>query len=172
MRSPLSFLLVMGALLVVLSGCDEDERQKASRAQAEVAEASRQLVQADAKARGEIVALQRDLQQGQAELGRQRDQLEDDRRQYADDRNRDPILANAILGVGTILACLLPLILCIALVLSLRDRSETESTLTEILVEEIAGEKPILLPHAGRNATLEHESSEDDHAELPRADAA
>jgi hypothetical protein len=172
MRRLLFLLLMLGALLAVLSGCDEDERQRVSRSQAEVAEASRQLVQADAKSRGEIVALQRDLQQGQVELGGQRDQLENDRRQYADQRNRDPIVANTILDVGMILACLLPLILCIVLVLGLRDRTQTESTLAEILVEEIAGDKPILLPNTGRQAALEREPDQEGRTELPRADAA
>jgi len=40
----------------VASGCDDD--------QAKLAEASRQLVAADAKSRTEMIALQRDLQQG------------------------------------------------------------------------------------------------------------
>jgi hypothetical protein len=158
--------------LMAISGCDEDEQQKVNRAQAQVAEASRELVQADAKARGEIVALQRDLQQGQADLGRQRDQLESDRRQYADQRNRDPILANTILDVGMILACLLPLVLCIVLVLGLRGHTQTDSALTEILVEEIAGDKPVLLPNTSRSSALEHEPSEEGLPELPRPDAA
>jgi hypothetical protein len=164
--------LAPAALLTFFSGCGEDERQKASRAQADVAETSRQLVQADAKARGEIVALQQDLQQGQAELGRQRDQLENDRRQYADQRNRDPIVANAILDVGTILACLLPLILCIVLVNALRDRTQADSNLTEILVEEIAGDQPMLLPAAKRQATLGQEPAQPTQPEIPPADAA
>ena len=117
MNRPFWSVMFLGVLSVIFSGCDEDEQEKANRSQAQVAEASRELVQADAKARGEIVALQRDMQQGQADLGRQRDQLEKDRRQYADQRNRDPILANTILDVGTILACLLPLVLCIVLAL-------------------------------------------------------
>lgn len=164
--------LALAIFLTVLSGCDEDERQKASRAQAEVAETSRQLVQADAKARGEIVALQRDLQQGQAELGRQRDQLENDRRQYADQRNRDPIVANVILDVGMIVACLLPLILCIVLVHALRDRTQADSTLTEILVEEIASDQPMLLPGMRPQATLGHEPDQDGRSEVPQSDAA
>jgi hypothetical protein len=168
----LFFSLTLGVLSAILSGCDEDERQKVSRSQAEVAEASRQLFQADAKARGEMVALQRDLQGGQSELGRQRDQLENDRRQCADQRNRDPIVANTILDVGLILACLLPLILCIVLVLGLRDRTQTESALAEILVEEIVGDKPVLLPHTGQQAALGLNSNEDGLPELPRADAA
>jgi Flp pilus assembly protein TadB len=166
------FLLAVIFLLVAFSGCDDDERQKTSRAQAEVAEASRQLVQADAKARGEIVALQRDLQQGQAELGRQRDQLENDRRQYADQRNRDTIVANVILDVGMILACLLPLILGIALVLGLRDHTQTDSALTEILVEEIASDQPMLLPGTRPSATLSHDPDADSRSEVPQSDAA
>jgi hypothetical protein len=172
MRKPLFLFLLLGALLVVLSGCDEDERQKTSHAQAEVAEASRQLVQADAKARGEIVGLQRDLQQGQDDVGRQRDQLENDRRQVADQRNRDPILANAILDVGMILACLLPLILCIVVVHALRDRTQTDATLTEILIEEIASDKPVLLSNTGCKAALGHEPDREGVPELPRADPA
>jgi len=95
-----SFTLALAVLLLASSGCDEDEPQAINRAQVQLAEAGRHLVQADAKARGEIIALQRDLQQGQRELARQRDQLENDRREYADQRNRDPILANTILTVG------------------------------------------------------------------------
>jgi hypothetical protein len=163
---------MLGVLLAAFSGCNDDEQQKVNRSQAQVAEASRELVQADAKTRGEIVALQRDLQVGQADLGRQRDQLENDRRQYADQRNRDPILANTILNVGTILACLLPLVLCIVLALGLRDHSQTDSTLSEILVEEIAGEKPLLLPTMSRQAALGQAPSEEGLPELPRADAA
>lgn len=172
MHRLLLFLLAAIFPLVVIIGCDEDERQKTSRAQAEVAEASRQLVQADAKARGEVVALQRDLQQVQAELGRQRDQLESDRRQYADQRIRDPIVANAILDVGMILACLLLLILGIALVLGLRNQTQTDSALTEILVEEIASDRPMLLPGMRPQVTLGHEPDQDDRSEVPQSDAA
>jgi hypothetical protein len=164
--------MALGVLLAILSGCDEDEQQKVNRSQAQVAEASRQLVQADATARGEIIALQRDLQEGQADLGRQRDQLENDRRECADQRNRDPILANTILDVGTILACLLPLVLCIVLVLGLRDHTQTDSALTEILIEEIASDDPLLLPAAGQRVALGQEPSEEGLSELPRVDTA
>jgi len=44
-------------VLPALSGCDEDERAQMHRSQAQVAEASRQLVQADAKARTETIAM-------------------------------------------------------------------------------------------------------------------
>ena len=172
MNRPFWSVMFLGVLSVVLSGCDESEQEKANRSQAQAAEASRELVQADAKARGEIVALQRDMQQGQADLGRQRDQLEQDRRQYAEQRNRDPILANTILDVGTILACLLPLVLGIALVLGLRDHTQTDSALTEILVEEIAGDRPALLPLTSSRGAIGQEAYGEGLPEFPRADAA
>jgi hypothetical protein len=164
--------MFLGVLLVLFSGCDESEQEKANRSQAQAAEASRELVQADAKARGEMVALQRDMQQGQADLGRQRDQLEQDRRQYAEQRNRDPILANTIIDVGTILACLLPLVLGIALVLGLRDQTQTDSALTEILVEEIAGDRPVLLPSPNSREAIGQEAYGENLSEFPWTDAA
>ena len=60
--------------------------------QAQVAEGSKRLVEADAKARAELTALQHDLQQSQADLGRQRDQLEAERRGLAEQRGRDELL--------------------------------------------------------------------------------
>ena len=155
-------LAIIGLLLLAFAGCNEDERTQVNRSQAEVAEASRRLVEADAKARGEIIAMQRDLQQGQADLGQQRDQLENDRRQYADQRNRDPIIANTILDVGMVLACLLPLILGIVLVLSLRDRSQTDGDLADILVQEIISEEPVLLSRPDRPVALTNETNDEE----------
>ena len=148
MSKLLTILLFLVGLALVAS-C-EDEKAK-------LAEASRQLVEADAKSRTETIALQRDLQQGQTELGRQRDQLEDDRRGFADQRNRDPIVANTLTVVGTIIACLLPLILGIYLARGLRDSSQVDSSLAEILVDEIATDKPVLLPPPSSLTAIKHE---------------
>ncbi len=147
--SKLLTILLFVVALAVVAGCDDDKAQ--------LAEASRQLVEADAKSRTDIVAVQRDLQQGQTELDRQRDQLEDDRRGFADQRNRDPIIANTLTVVGTIIACLLPLILGIYLARGLRDSSQVDSSLAEILVDEIATDKPVLLPPPSSLTALRHE---------------
>ena len=80
--------------------------------QNQVAEDSRRLVEADAKARAEMTAIQRDLQQSQTEIGRQRDQLEVERRQIAAERFWDALLGNSITAAEALLACLLPLLLC------------------------------------------------------------
>jgi hypothetical protein len=155
-------LSILGLLFVACPGCNEDERAQVNRSQAQVTEASRQLVEADAKARTETIAMQRDLQKGQDELGHQRDQLENDRRQYADQRSRDPIIANTILDVGIILACLLPLALCIFLVLGLRDKSQSDSDLADVLVQEIVSDAPMLLPPPGRHRALTKEPIDDE----------
>ena len=126
MNRPVPVILA-AVLLCALSGCEEDELAKAAREaakqsaeqqrqlaqmQAEVARGASQLVESDSKARTELAALQRDLQKDQAEIGRQRDQLEADRRQIAELRHRDPLIAAAITSIGLVLACLLPLLLC------------------------------------------------------------
>ena len=88
-------------------------------------------------------------------------------------RNRDPIVANTIATVGNILACLLPLVLCVYLVMGLRDDPQTDSTLTEILVEEIVAEEPALLPLQRPVAALPRETIQpDDEPAEARADRA
>ncbi len=174
--SRFTFRVLSSLLLLGLVGCEEDELAKAAREaakqsaeqqrqlvqlQAEVARSASELVEADSKARTELAALQRDLQQDQAEVGRQRDQLEDDRRDVADQRHRDPLVAAAITNIGLILACLLPLLLCVFILRTVRDPATSEDALTELLVEEIVAEQPLLLPSACRIPGLEHTTAEE-----------
>jgi hypothetical protein len=158
-----SCAILLWGLLLMVTGCQQDDSrvarvaQEAAQRQAEqnkqmaqlqgqVAEGAKRLVEADAKARAEVAAMQRDVQQSQVEVGRQRDQLEAERRQFAQQRGRDPLIASAITATGLILACLLPLLLCIYLVRSLREPAETDVALAEILIEEMASPEMILLP--------------------------
>lgn len=114
-----------------------------------VAEASKELVQADAQARKEIIAAQSQLQSGlQAErssLDRQHEALEGERKSLAAQRQRDPIVAAAILQVGILLACLLPLAVCIYLLRATKD-SQPVGELCELLVDELTASEPMLLP--------------------------
>jgi hypothetical protein len=159
-------MILPAVLLCALCGCEEDELAKVAREaaeqqrqlaqmQAEVARGARQLVESDAKARGELAALQRNLQQDQAEIGRQRDQLEADRRQIAEQRHRDPLIAAAITSIGLILACLLPLLLCWALLRRPPVDGEAEAALAEFLVQDLTSDHPVLLPAQSPHALLE-----------------
>ena len=149
-------------LLALLAGCDEDKRlveqaREADERQAEqnrqiahqnheLAEATNRLIEADAKSREELVALERDLQAERAAVGRQRDALEVERKQIAGQRLHESALAEYIGGAVTLLACLLPLVLCWRLLAGWRGGGSDEA-LGELLTVELASDTPSpLLP--------------------------
>ena len=57
-----------------------EQNQQMAELQQQVAEGAKQLVEADSQARQELAELQRELRSDQAEIGRQRDALESERR--------------------------------------------------------------------------------------------
>jgi hypothetical protein len=125
--------------------------------QKQVAEGSRQLVESDAKAREKLTALQQDLRADQAEIGRQRDQLENDRREIATQRQRDPIIASVILDIGIVLACLLPMALCVYVLRTAWRAGESDGAVAELLVQELIAFEPRLsLPGPVSLPAIEH----------------
>lgn len=170
-------------LMMLATGCDRDERlarfaEQAAERQAEqnrrmadlqqeVAEGSRQLVEADAKARTEFTQLHRDLQSERSEIGQQRDALEEERREIASQRVTDPLIAAAILETGVLLACLLPLVLCWYL-LRQGDAELADALVTEILLEDLTKQQPLLLaPPARRLLTTDSPETPDQQSALP-----
>ncbi|MCY2995964.1 MAG: hypothetical protein NTY19_50155 [Planctomycetota bacterium] len=154
------FVPIAAGLMLTAIGCDENTRlaEMAERhldrqaeqnrqmveLQRQVADGSRELVAADAKAREELMALQRDVQTERTETGRQRDELEKERRSLAAERRMDPIIAAAISNVGLVLACLLPLVLCWRLLRAPDDAADR--LITEVLIENLVAEHPLLAP--------------------------
>ena len=152
------------AVVVGVVGCNEKDalvREMASEAMAEqggqnramadlnrdVALATRRIAEEQSKARQAYVDAQKQLQTQRIEVDRQRDGLEDERRQIANQRHRDPIIAAAVFQVGLLIACLSPLVLCWGLLH--RDRSETsDAELNELLVEDMVADEPKFLPQA------------------------
>ncbi len=143
-----------------------------------VTEATQELVKADAKARQEVIAVQRELverdaegrqelntlqkdtqkhvqQQGQS-LDRQREQMEAERRQLAQQRNRDPIIASAIKSLGILAACMLPLAFCIYLLRVLGRESPSDADLTRVFIEELTSDRSLLLPPSTDRPALGH----------------
>jgi hypothetical protein len=166
--------LILGAVASSgAGGCDEDERlaeyaQKAVEQQSkqneqiakqsqevtqqnrQVAEAARKLVEADAKARQEMVTAQKSLQEGlqreRATMDRHRQELEEERKAIARERYWEPIIAESITGIGVLLACLLPLGICIYVLWNMHHDRGDEGALNELLVCELTSERPLLLP--------------------------
>lgn len=144
---------VVAAALAVLPGCGSpdgrvaDMAQQMTHEQAEqnqriaegsraVAEGSKQLVEADAKARREIVGLQQDLRKDQADIGKQRDHLEEERKVIAGQRVQDSQAGALCVGFAIILVCLAPLVLAGASLLGLW-RGPTPEEEGNILIDEL-----------------------------------
>jgi hypothetical protein len=157
-------LLVTAILVSVLAiGCQNDDARIAEMAQRQVdreadhtrqmaqlqqqvAEGSRRLVETDAETRKELTELQRDLRGDQATVGQQWDALEADRRQIAAERRWDSVVGPAITGAAILIACVLPLILCFAVLRSLRAPEHAEEALSEFLVQELVTDRPLIQP--------------------------
>jgi TolA-binding protein len=150
-------------LLAGMTGCSKspDERiermaQQSLDAQArqndrlvqqnqQVIEASKELVAADAQARTKMTELQHDLQADQREVGRQRDGLEQERRQIAAERYREQLVSSAITTIGILIVAGLPLLLGIYMLRAVQYAEASDPVLTEVLIDEMLADRPRLL---------------------------
>lgn len=144
--------LVLIAFLII-AGCSSDNdrladlsRQSLDR-QAEqnrlveannrqVIDASQKLVEAEAQARRDNSQLQQQIQSERSRISEQRDALEQERREIANQRNRDPIIAESIQAAVGVLVAVLPLAVAVYLLRGLFHRSDEES-MADVLVEEL-----------------------------------
>jgi hypothetical protein len=168
-HNPLT-ILILAIVLLTTIGCSSNENQRLAEMaerhsqrqaeqnnrmaelQHEVAEGSRRLVEADAQARQDFVAMNRDAQTERTEIGRQRDALEEERRNLAARRWRDPIIAATITNLGLLAACLLPLVLCWYLLRRPVEPAD-DQVVAEVLLEDLVARHPLLLlPNNQREA--------------------
>ena len=123
----MSRIVTLTAIVVMAIGCSSDSDRVAELAsrhatqqselsretvklQTKLVEGTHELVKADAQARREFIELEGRLDQQRAEIARRHDDLEDERQVIAKQRIRDPIVADAVIAIGSLLACLLPLL--------------------------------------------------------------
>jgi len=158
------FGLLVLATGVFLAGCGDGGRvvqvaREAADRQAEqnrqiahqnhqIAETTHELVAADADSRRELVALQQDLQTQQAEVARQRDVLEGERREIARKRFWDSALGPAIESLTVGLICLGAIGVCCFLLYGLRQEKGAEPEISELLVEDLVAPHPVVLASA------------------------
>ena len=143
-------LVLLFMTLPMIAGCVEDDKQSRLWQQQQIEHmqqqakdntaAARALVEADASARQQLIALERDVQRERAELGRQRDQIELERKALASERQRAPLIAATLHGVGMLLLATLPLILCWLLLCGAHVTSDPDE-LESFLILSLAGDE-------------------------------
>jgi hypothetical protein len=109
----------------------------------QVLEATNRLVEADAKSRTENIELHREIEVERSGVNQQRDALEQERRQIAAERKRDPIVAESIGAAAALMAAILPLLVCLMLLRGLFHKPDGE-VLAEVLIEDLVSQHPLL----------------------------
>jgi hypothetical protein len=155
----------LGILLLVLtSGCDERATQIAVEAAGrqaqqntvmaelnqEVASGARYLVEADAKARGEMVAVHRELQAERTRLDSGWTALDQERRNVASQQRTESMLLPTISLTGGISLAIVLLGFCWYALVASRRHDDADSELSELLVREFLAEQLPLLPASER----------------------
>lgn len=77
--------------------------------------------------------LQHDMQAERTEVGRQRDQLEADRREWDERERSEPVLAAAISSAALLFACVLPLLLLAGLLFQEQAPESSDAACNELL---------------------------------------
>jgi hypothetical protein len=173
-------ILVITLWTLTTLGCQgKDEQQLRQWQQTQVdqlqrqaqenAAAAQELVTADARAREDLVALERDLQAERSENARQRDLLEDERKSLALERQRAPLITAAVHSAGIVLLCALPLVVCWLLLRALAKDADTNE-LEDLLILNLAQQSD-LIPLSHQLGSLIVPKLEDD-SHLARSDAA
>jgi len=114
-----------------------------------VTEAARDLVRQDAEARRDMVLVHADLagrlDRQRAVVDEARDRLEQERREIALRRNRDPIIARAIESVGLAVLCIVPVVVSLFVVRQMTAIHADDAVVAELLTVELARNAPKLL---------------------------
>lgn len=147
-------------ILLTLPGCgqapDYRDQRLADFAQRSTSEQIQQnarmaeLVRRDAESRKELLATHQEfisqLNRQQAVIDAGRDRLEQDRRDIAQQRHRDPIVAATLQNVGLLIACLLPLLLAGFVVWRMQHQEPDHAAVAELLAFELTSDRPLFLP--------------------------
>ena len=146
-----------------------DQSQAVVEESHQLAEAAKELVEHDAEARRELIAAQTELttqlNEQQSAIYTGHDQLEQDRREIAEQRHRDPIVAAVIQNFGLVLACLLPLLVAVFVIRQMQSQEPDHAAVAELLTLELTSEEPRLLPSPRRRRhKLMHDEEEAHHA--------
>jgi hypothetical protein len=143
-----------------------DQSQAVVEESHQLAETAKILVERDAEARRELIAAQSEMttqlneQQSAIHTGHQ--QLEHDRREIAEQRHRDPIIAAVIQDFGLFIACMLPLVVAVFVIRQMQSQEPDHAAVAELLVLELTADEPRLLPGPmSQRHALNHDDEEE-----------
>ena len=112
-----------------------DQSQAVVEESHQLAEAAKELVEHDAEARRELIAAQQELttqlNEQQSTIYTGHEQLERDRREIAQQRHRDPLVAAVIQNFGLVIACLLPLIVAVLVIRQMQSEEPDHAAVEE-----------------------------------------
>ncbi len=147
-------------VLITAAGCgqapDYRDQRLAELAQTSVHEQAQQnarmteVMKRDAEFRQELISahqsLTKQLNQQQSVIDANRDRLENDRRELAQQRYRDPIIATVLQNSAIMVACLLPLLVALLGIWQMQHQEPDHAAIAELLVAELTSERPLFLP--------------------------
>jgi hypothetical protein len=167
-QTRLALSVLLTATLILTAGCESHDQRLADYAQQamdqqarqnetlarqsqqvaeqsqELARAAHDLVGQDAAARRELIdaqtTLQSQLHEERSSVDTQRQELHVERKSVAAAAIRDPVIAQAILVTGLILAALLPLLVTAYALRRLPDPGPSDTLLAETLIENLDAE--------------------------------
>ena len=149
----LNKLLMFMIMCCMLTGCTDErvsqiareaadrqaEQNKAmAELQGQVAEGTRQLVEADAQSRQEMIGVHRELQSERSRLDQSWDKLHQQQR-------NESLLVAFLPTIGIVIVVCLLLGFCWYALCAAHSEEIASSDLSELLVEELTSEKPRLL---------------------------
>lgn len=141
---------------IAREAADRQAQQNTEMAQLnkEVASGTHQLVEADAKARKEIVGVHHDLQAERTRLDTSRSELESERREIAGQRRTESMLVSVSTLVGGLSLVVVLLGFCWYALVAVRRGDGTDAQLNELLICEILPEETPLLTSNQQSRTL------------------
>ncbi|MBM4078019.1 MAG: hypothetical protein FJ267_20510 [Planctomycetes bacterium] len=144
----MKLILIVGVTLIGLlmagssdpSSVSKNQNQQSSTAWLELLEQQAQQQSAQTQ---QMAELQEQWQAERTRLDEQRDLLEVDRQQLAQQRIREPVIAHSIEGIGLLALSLLPLVVS-ALLLAKSNRTDEENVIAETLMGDLMSNQPRL----------------------------
>lgn len=146
-------------LLILTSGCEEEDSQVAREAanrqaeqnmamaelNQEVASGTRRLVEADAQARKEVIGVHHDLLAERTQLNASWNALDQERRTLAGQLRTESLLAPVIQAAALISVAAVMLGFCWYALVAIRRGDDTDAQLNELLLGEVLSNEPPLV---------------------------